>query len=156
MNLEANAETAYRKNTLHVPKAALSAVKNILLFMIFPVIMLQIYGMLINNYSIPLSSNISSISTAVSYIGAAIAISAFVASLLGNERAAGLGMRLVTQLLVALYAVYIIGRTYAFVVGGQVSFAFSIFPIAAGFALIALLKFVPNVFDHFAKKEKSD
>lgn len=149
--MEANAEAVATSGALHVPGAALSAVKNILLFMIFPVAMLQLYGWLISNYSIPISSNLTSISMDVSYIGAAIAISSFLASLLGNERLAGLGMRLVTQLLVALYAVFIIGRSYSFVVDGSVSLGFSIFPIAAAFALIALLKFVPSVFDHFDK-----
>ena len=118
--------------------------------------MLQIYGLLISNYSIPMSSNVSSFSMDVSYLGAAIAICSFIAALLGNERLAGLGMRLVTQLLVALYAVYIIGRSYSFVVDGSVSLAFSIFPIAAAFALIALLKFVPSVFDHLDKKSTSE
>lgn len=154
--MEANAENVRSSSTLHVPGAALSAIKNILLFMILPVAMLQIYGLLISNYSLPISSNLSSISLDVSYLGAAIAISSFVASLLGNERAAGLGMRLVTQLLVALYAIYIIGRSYSFVVDGSVSLAFSIFPIAAAFALIALLKVVPSLFDHFDKKKTSE
>lgn len=139
----------------HGGKALLSLAKSALIFVILPMVVIQAAATLITQYNLPVSSSVTSIATDIAYIGIAIAATSFFASLLGNERLSGLSLRATSQMLVAFYAVYIVGREYSFIVEGQVSFNFSILPIAFAFAGIALLRIVPCMFEHFEKKHRA-
>lgn len=139
----------------HGGRALLSLAKGAALFVVMPIAAIQVLSSLITQYNLPVSSSVTSIATEVAYIGMSIAATSFFASLLGNERLSGLSLRAVSQMLVAFYAVYIVGREYSFIVEGQVSFNFSILPIAFAFAGIALLRIVPCMFEHFEKKHRA-
>ena len=117
-----------------------------------PVLLVQAYSLFAQSYGVPAVSNVTGAVRDASFIGAGILILTFFATLYGNERLSGLALRAFDQALIAFYALYVVGRTYSFVAAGSIAVTISIFPIALASACIALLKFVPCVFEHIEKR----
>ncbi len=117
--------------------------------MALPLVLIYVYQLIAAGNSLPVSQNLSSASADILYIGISVTAVSVIATLLGNERSSGLSLRALAQSLAALYALYLLGRRYSFIVDGQVSVAFSIFPLAAATAVIAMLRIVPAVLEHF-------
>lgn len=137
---------------LHIHHAIFTALESLLLFVMGPVLLVQAYTLLVPHYGLPGVSNVSGAVRDASYIGLGILVLTFFATLYGNERLSGLAIRAFDQALVAFYAIYVVGRTYSFVVDGSISVTISIFPIALASACIALLKFIPCIFEHIEKR----
>ena len=137
---------------LHTRRAIASAAKSVVLFVVLPLVLIYVYQLMAASNGLPVSPNLSSASVDIAYIGISVAVVSVIATLLGNERWSGLSLRALAQFLAALYALYLLGRRYSFIVDGQVSVAFSIFPLAAATAVIAMLRVVPAVLEHFETK----
>lgn len=129
-----------------------SAAKNLIAFVAMPLVLIHIYLLMSAGSSLPVSQNLSSATGDITYIGITVTIVSVLATLLGNERSSGLSLRAIAQCIAALYALFLLGRGYSFIVDGQVSVAFSVFPLAAATAAIAMLRIVPAVFEHFETK----
>lgn len=136
----------------HVAHAVFAAMESALLFAMGPLLVMQVISQLSATYQLPVVSGAAATAARASYLGIAIASVSFSATLLGNGRLAGLSLRAFGQALIAFYALYVVGRTYSFIVEGQISVSVSIFPIAFASACIALLKVLPPVFEHMEER----
>ena len=108
------------QHPLHTGRAIASAAKSAVLFVALPLVLIYVYQLIAAGNSLPVSQNLSSASADILYIGISVTAVSVIATLLGNERSSGLSLRALAQSLAALYALYLLGRRYSFIVDGQV------------------------------------
>ncbi len=139
------------RRRLHARQAVLSALKNSAVFLLAPVIAIHLLTLYTASSGIAVASSVTDVARTITYLGIGITAAAVASAFLGNERLSGLVLRIVSQGLTAVYALYVIGRGYSFIIAGKVSMTLDIYPVALSIAVIALLRILPPLLEYLEK-----